>query len=284
LGAQPNLLVAPNGSLYVFDNGVNDATGAWGSINASTGAFTSLGNLATEFTWMSRAGFGAPVLGFNSSGSLLATGPVGNNSVFGTYNLNNGNFQLTASVANQFPGFIPYDTPNGWNPGLVIAAIPSTLTAGGGPTSVGGIGAMLTVPEPGVLSSTYLKPTTPAELQSAIGALAAGQIDFALAGSTPQLWDLGFSGILQGDATVTLHFDPSLLGSTLLSDLRVEHYENGLWVLPPNQVIDPVNDTITFTTDGFSPFALSTVPEPSSLILLSIATIGLLAHAWRRRK
>ncbi len=97
-----------------------------------------------------------------------------------------------------------------------------------------------------------------------------------------EVWNLHFTGAFTGDATVVLHFDPALLNGPL-SDLVVQHYVNGTWVIPPNQVIDPVADTITFSTDSFSPFIVAQVPEPSSLVLFGLSFIGLLASIRRRR-
>ena len=87
-----------------------------------------------------------------------------------------------------------------------------------------------------------------------------------------------------GSATVTLHFDPSLIGDFPLADLYIEHYTNGGWTIPSNQVVDTVNDTITFTTDSFSPFMLAVAtPEPSTYVLALLGLGGLLAAARRRR-
>ena len=94
---------------------------------------------------------------------------------------------------------------------------------------------------------------------------------------------MDFNGSFAGDATVTLHFDPSLLGNTPVSDIYVEHYENGSWMIPSNQVIDTNNDTITFSTNGFSPFVLAAVPEPSTLALLGVGAVALIGWVWRRR-
>ena len=42
-------MFAPNGTLYGFDVGYGGGSGAWGSINPATGAFTQIGNLNTIF-------------------------------------------------------------------------------------------------------------------------------------------------------------------------------------------------------------------------------------------
>ena len=86
-------------------------------------------------------------------------------------------------------------------------------------------------------------------------------------GGQYQVWDLGYSGTFTGDVTVVLHYDPAnFAGGTPY----VWHDENGIWVMPPNQVVDPVTDTITFTTDRFSPFLISNVPEHSTWALLAV--------------
>ena len=43
------LMFAPNGTLYGFDVAYGGGSGAWGSINTATGAFTQIGNLNTYF-------------------------------------------------------------------------------------------------------------------------------------------------------------------------------------------------------------------------------------------
>jgi hypothetical protein len=156
--------------------------------------------------------------------------------------------------------------------------IHSELTAGGGLASVGGIQvnpSMITTD--GSLTSTFAT-TTAANLGQTIGATAAQQINFALAGSTVQAWDIQFTGTLQGLSTVVFHYDPTLIGSIPEMDLRIEHYENGAWVVPTGQVVDTVAHTITFQTDGFSPFVLAQTPEPSALVLLSMGVVALWAY------
>jgi uncharacterized protein YjbI with pentapeptide repeats len=162
---------------------------------------------------------------------------------------------------------------------------PNMTSVSGGTGVVGGVQSVFnSLVTPGILTSSFEEPTTPSALQQALGAEAAGQVNFVLAGgNTPQLWDMSFNGQFSGDATVTVHFDPSLLGSLPLSDLYIEHYENGSWVIPPNQVIDPINDTITFSSDGFSPYALAAVPEPGTLALLAASAIAAFS-AWLRRR
>ena len=48
-GEAEKLMFAPNGTLYGFDVDDGGGSGAWGSINLATGAFTKIGNLNTYF-------------------------------------------------------------------------------------------------------------------------------------------------------------------------------------------------------------------------------------------
>ena len=69
------LMFAPNGTLYGFDVAEGGGSGAWGSINSATGAFTQIGNLNTYFPsgldHNENYGFS---LAFGPSGNLYATG------------------------------------------------------------------------------------------------------------------------------------------------------------------------------------------------------------------
>lgn len=127
----------------------------------------------------------------------------------------------------------------------------------------------------GAFASSFQEATTIDQINQILGPRVAAQINFGLTGAPYQVWNSEFTGLFTGDVTMVLHFDPAFVKSFSLSLLEIAHYENGDWVIPPNQVIDPVADTITFTTDSFSAFLLAEVPEPSSVVLLSIGAIGL---------
>jgi hypothetical protein len=169
-----------------------------------------------------------------------------------------------------------------------------TVDVGGGPTAVGGVeGAFPAVTNAGTFASTYNTETAQGALQTALGSAAAGAINFGLAGtdsngvvlpnSAVQFWDLHFTGTFTGDATVTLHFDPTLIGGANPSSLVIWHYTNGGWNPVANETVDPIADTITFTTSSFSPFILG-VPEPSSIVLAGAGLVRLSIFARRRSR
>ena len=134
----------------------------------------------------------------------------------------------------------------------------------------GGVGASFNdVESSGEFSAAFSQPSTAAQLEAALGG-AAGEIDFLLPGQAAQLWQLEFSGQFAGLVTLTLHYnDANIFYSE--SALRVMHYTNGAWEMPPNQLVDTLANTIRFQVSNFSPFLLSAVPEPSSAAIITSA-------------
>jgi len=106
---------------------------------------------------------------------------------------------------------------------------------------------------------------------------------FQLAGKL-QLFRLDFDGEFDGLMNVTLHYDETLLPPGFdENNLAIYHYTGGEWVLL-NGVVDPVNHTITFDTDSFSPFGVGALPEPSTIGLAGIGLVGLAVTVRRRRR
>lgn len=161
---------------------------------------------------------------------------------------------------------------------------PNTMSAGGGTGTTGGIQATFSdMVSPGVVTSTYLTPADSVELQQEIGAAAASQMHFIVPNGQIQLWNVGFNGVASGPTQVVFHYDPTLIGETPESELAIYHFENGGWELLTG-VVDINAHTIAVTTDGFSPFALGEVPEPSAFSLLTIGAMCLLGRIWRRTR
>ena len=92
-----------------------------------------------------------------------------------------------------------------------------------------------------------------------------GNFILSVPGETLQYWDLHYSGALAGPATVSFGFDPTLVTPGL--PLGIWHYVEGPgWEFLGGTV---AGNTITVTTNSFSPFALGAapVPEPSTYLL-----------------
>jgi hypothetical protein len=114
------LMFAPNGTLYGFDVGYAGGSGAWGSINPATGAFTQIGNLNTYFPGngddhTETYGFS---LAFGSSGNLYVTGydptsgnPLNGDMVYGTLSLTTGAFTQIAASPVAYAGSIASPIP-----------------------------------------------------------------------------------------------------------------------------------------------------------------------------
>ena len=121
-----NLMFAPNGSLYGFNVGYAGGSGAWGSINPATGAFTQIGNLNAYFPsyedHTETYGFS---LAFASSGNLYVTGwDSSNNLDYGTLNLTTGAFTKIAASPVNFAGSLA-----AWGNNLYYAGINNNGTS-----------------------------------------------------------------------------------------------------------------------------------------------------------
>ena len=190
------------------------------------------------------------------------------------------------TLVSDLPVGLSWNTSGLYTTGHVVltgSPQPVVCTAGGGTAAVGGIQATFSEAQMGTLTGTYSVAQTPDELQQVIGSAAANQINFALPGNQIQAWDVSYSGEFFGTAVLVFHYDPSLIGGTPETALGILHFENGSWVLPPGEAVDINTHTIMVPTDGFSPFALSVVPEPSTFALLGVGILSLGVWVWRKR-
>ena len=95
--------------------------------------------------------------------------------------------------------------------------------------------------------------------------------------------DAGFN-LGAGSAVLSFIFDPSKVAAAGLdeTDLRLLHYENGQWVDVTGYIDTEHNVIYSVALSSFSPFALTAIPEPSSLMLLIMGMVLSLARSpWR---
>jgi len=93
-----------------------------------------------------------------------------------------------------------------------------------------------------------------------------------------QAWDLSFSGIFEGQATLVLDYDSAQLPGDE-GDLAILHYDQaaGTWTLVLDVTVDPDADTITFATTSFSPFILTVADRVTHTISVSAGPHGSVA-------
>ena len=100
-----------------------------------------------------------------------------------------------------------------------------------------------------------------------------------LPGGNVQFWEIALEGGAFDTATLTVHYDDSLLPVGFdETTLGISHYHDGIWENLPAVARDTFANTIAFETTGFSSFVLT--PEPATLSLLALG--GLAALARRR--
>ncbi|NOY41604.1 MAG: hypothetical protein GXP26_07205 [Planctomycetes bacterium] len=101
-----------------------------------------------------------------------------------------------------------------------------------------------------------------------------------------QIWDVDFTGDLAGsEVALVFAYDeaPFVAAGIDESSLGIWHYSSSLDAWEFGGVVDPVANTITFTTSSFSPFVVGVaVPEPSCLALGSIGLFAMLGSVRKR--
>jgi T5SS/PEP-CTERM-associated repeat protein len=126
---------------------------------------------------------------------------------------------------------------------------------------------------PLTLTATTIGGSTLSALQSLLGPQQA-----TLLGG----WQFAFtSGYAQGDPAY-LSFDIGAGYSR--NGLEVWHYDGSSWTEFAANDLTYDGNYASFTVTGFSSYAVTTVPEPSTLVLLGIGAVSLIAYAWPKRK
>ena len=277
------LMVAPNGTLYGFDVADN---GAWGSINPATGAYTPIGNLAAVFPGNGYGNFNESQgfsLAFGSSGALYATGWGSDGySDFGTLNLATGAFtKISSPFGNYYEGTIAASgnnlyyttTKNGttWTAGTLNPSTGATTAIGSGMT-LNSSGEKLMVAPNGTLYGFDVADNG-----------AWGSINPATGAYTP-IGNLAavFPGNGYGNFNESQGFSLAFGSSGAL-------YATG-WGSDGYSDFGTLNLATGAFTKISSPFGnyyegtiAAPVPEPSTILLLGIGAVSLLAYGWRRR-
>jgi hypothetical protein len=265
--------VTAGGIVFQTPNGVNgsntDYVGSTGNLTTGTFTLSETGPGSGQWTLGIHGTVTYTYNDGTTTGTLTATG---NQFATATYSANNQTGVTTASSGTETVT-VPGSTTNS----TVTATLPQGTTAG-----------TLSVQQvPGITSLTQ-------------AAVTAGQNNpvFALSTSdtsigAPQIWTVQFTGNLEGGtATLTFDFDPSTIPvGTPLADLGIWHFNESLgqWQF----LTGPINvyngyDTITITTNSFSPFELGRepvgTPEPATIVLAAAGMLPLGCFFALRRK
>ncbi len=279
------LMFAPSGTLYGFDVSQGGGSGAWGSINTATGAFTQIGDLNTYFPAFfdhnENYGFS---LAFGPSGNLYATGyDSSGNWDYGTLSLTNGAFTKIADSPVGDSGslaswgnnvyYAGINSAKGYSLGTVNSAGQTTVIATG--LSFGGswnAEKLMFAPNGDLYGF---------DVSQGGGSGAWGRINTAT-GAFTQIGDLNTYFPAFFDHNENYGFSLAF-GSS--GNLYATGYDSsGNWDYGTLSLTNGAFTKIADSPVGDSGSLANTVPEPSTFVLLGIGAVSLLAYAWRRRR
>ncbi len=236
----------------LFDIDVDNGSAL--SVGGGTGTITNNGN--TRFTAAAGAAAGQyrPISAttFTGSGAYTAIGgtwdPTGHVFTVSSQMMAASGTPVTLDLASQ-QRLLVSDSQSGWSVGASLLAKTGSVNF-----------------------------TATAMPDSNLGALTLLDGGESLLGAWQ--FSLGGSGYSLGDP-VYLSFP--VADGTPLSELQVWHWDGTGWSAFAAGDLNESQGYASFTVTSFSGYAVS-VPEPSTLALLGMGTLGLLAYAWRRRR
>ncbi len=206
-------------------------------------------------------------LGLNITGTLHTSATL----VFIQANFDfSGTFNATAA-------FDAANVAQTTNPAAPVASVL------GGATQIGGVDAQFAAGSSLGTFSAQQIPLAGLPLDSLSGLPALGLTSLS---QDAQVWNVAYSGAINGSVQLTFDYDPSRLTPAEQADpsrLSIAHFREDTkqWEIL-HGTVDPVNHTITVTTTSLSPFLLtSSVPEPSAFAL---ALLGVTAGTFFRRR
>ncbi len=211
----------------------------------------------------------------------FANAPAGASSLLTPF----GSFDVAySSTAVTLSNFIPDPLAPAASIGALNGYADDVL---GGSGITGGVDASFHDHELGILSGQHdvVNGVDLADLVSS-GVLDFTMPNFALPAGQLQVWELSFDGDSLGPGGISLVFGYDDAGMTQQeeSELDIFHFAGGAWV-PLGGTVDTSANTISVLTHSLSPFGvgIAAVPEPSTLLLASLALVGLAVHAVRRQ-